>query len=312
MKMPLEPLIGADAANTVPLLTDFRIFGDKLVKTFHDQPLVARQIAPYVTPIDFDGRPQIENSTWDDLDDAEIAMMAGESDTELLGETVITKLPQIYKSAFDTVDNWKRSFANKERLPIILTRLREKIKIKEDIFVFRGESSLGINGIVNAAVGYDLGNPAGVWDVDTGNNGILNNAQEDISKIPDYFSSIGLVSQPIDVILTTFAFNILANTPLPNRAGNNLMLALEKLRGGRIIVSNNIQASVTKDANTMVGAIRLSGADAKWGLLSSGIQQEVYRTGLYTWRYGVREKFASEFLDPSQALVWMDAIDTDT
>lgn len=310
--MPLEPLIGADAANTHPLITDFRIFGDKLVKTFHDQPLIIRQLAPYVTPIDFDGRPQLENSTWDDLDDAEIAMMAGESDTELLGETVITKLPQIYKSAFDTIDNWKRSFANKERLPIILTRIREKIKIKEDIFAFQGESSLGINGIVNASVAHDLGNPTGIWDVDTGSNGILNNAQDDIAKIPDYFSGIGLVSQPIDVVLSTYAFNLLANTPLPNRAGNNTMLALEKLRGGRIIVSNNIQASVTADANTMVGFIRLSGADAKWGLASSGIQQEVYRTGLYTWRYGLREKFGLEFLDASQAIVFMDAIDTQT
>jgi len=90
------------------------------------------------------------------------------------------------------------------------------------------------------------------------------------------------------------------------------MEAERKLRGGRILVSNNIQASVTDDANTMVAAIRLRGGDAKWGLASSGIQQEVHRSGLYTWRYGVREKFALESLDPLQSFAWMDAIDTIT
>ncbi|NIP56276.1 hypothetical protein GWN42_30285, partial [candidate division KSB1 bacterium] len=83
----------ADAASPHPIITDFRIFGDKLVKTFHDQPLIIRQLAPYVTPVDFDGRPQLTNTRQEDLDDAEIAMMAGESDTELIGEEVITKLP---------------------------------------------------------------------------------------------------------------------------------------------------------------------------------------------------------------------------
>jgi hypothetical protein len=310
--MPLEPLIGADAASPHPIITDFRIFGNRLVKTFHDQPLIIRQLAPYITPVDFDGRPSLANTTWDDLDDAEIAMMSGESDTELLGEEVITKLPQIYKSANDNIDNWRRSFANRERLPIILTRLREKIKIKEDIFAFRGESTLGINGIVSATGGYDLGPPTGVWDVDTGNNGILNNAQDDFTRIVNYFSNLGLVTQPIDVVLTVPAYNLLLNTIFAYKEGNNLMEAERKLRGGSILVSNNIQASVTDDANTMVGIVRLSGADAKWGLASSGIQQEVYRTGLYTWRYGVREKFNLESLDPLQAFAWMDAIDTTT
>lgn len=312
MKMPLEPLIGADAANTTPLITDFRIFGNRLVRTFHDQPLTIRQLAPYVTPIDFDGKTQIENSKMPDIDDAEIAMLAGESDTEVIGETVVTKLPQIYKSASDHVDNWKRSFANRTRLPIILTRLREKVKIKEDIMAYRGEASLGIAGIVSATVGTDLGAPTGVWDVDTGNNGILDNAQADFAKIPNYFSGIGLTEQPIDVVLSTYAFNLIMNTDLANRSGDNMILARKKLRGGRILVSNNIQASVTKDANTMVGVIRLSGDMAKWGILSSGIQQEVFRASTFRWRYTVREKFNMEYVDPSQAFVWMDAIDTET
>jgi hypothetical protein len=310
--MPLEPLIAGLDAVPIPLRTDFTIFGNRLTRTFHDQPNVIRQLAPYVTPLDFDGDTELKNTTWDDIDDAAVAMLAGESDTELLGTPTKTILPQLYKSALDHVDNWKRSFANRSRLPVILQRIREKIKNKEDTFVFQGESSLGINGIVNASVSHDLGNPTAIWDVDTGNNGILDNAQADIAKIPNYFGSIELVTQPIDLVLTTFCYNLLANTVLPNRAGNNLMLAREKLRGGRILQTNNVQASVTKDSNTMVAFIDLGGEDAKWGLASSGIQQSVFQEKTYMWRYSVREKFNWEDLDASQGIVFMDGIDTET
>jgi hypothetical protein len=37
------------------LIRDLKIYSNKLVRTFHDQPLIARRLAPMIKPISFDG-----------------------------------------------------------------------------------------------------------------------------------------------------------------------------------------------------------------------------------------------------------------
>lgn len=303
--MSLNPLVGRDGVDT-PLLSDFRKFGDRLIQTFHDQPLLIRRLAPYVTPVAFDGKNETETPTWEDIEDAEYGMVPGESNVELGGSSVITKLPQIYKSAERLIDHWKLMFAGKDRLPIVLGRLRQKAKIKEDIVGFRGDAAVKVNGLISSAT-HDLGNPSGNWKTDSDSDGILEFAQADIEKIIDYFAGQGLSQYPIDIAMTFPIYNKLKNFLSPYRDSNNLSMAISKLNGGVILPSNNIQASVSSSANSMVGMVRTPAEEAGWGILSSEIEQEVFRTGYYTWGYSIREKFAVEIVDGT-LIAWMDAI----
>jgi hypothetical protein len=301
--MPLPSLIGGDVSDN-PLISDFRKFGNRLIQTFHDQPLVARALAPVVDPLEYDGRGEFETPTWEDIDDADYAMVPGETNTELVGDSVITKTPQIYKSARRTKDQWAKMFANKARLPIILTRLRQKVKIKEDYITFRGDSEIGVNGLKDG--GTDLGNPSGLWGVDTGSNGILDNAQADIDAIIDFFDDNGFGGRPIDLVMTNKLYNLLKNHVMPNRNSTNLTIALEKLDGGVIMKSNNIYAHTATD-HIIFGLVRLPPDESGWSLLSSEVEQEVYRAGLYDWIYGVREKFSIQIVDPL-TITWKDAV----
>lgn len=303
--MSLNPLVGRDGIDA-PLLADFRHFGNRLVQTFHDQPLLIRRLAPYVTPIAFDGKNETETPTWDDIEDAEYGMVPGESNVELGGTSVITKLPQIYKSAERLIDHWKLMFANRDRLPIILGRLRQKVKIKEDVIGFRGDTPNAVKGIVSTAT-HDLGGPSGNWKIDANADGILENAQADIEAALDWFASQGLAQYPVDIAMSFPIYNKLKNFLSPYREGNNLAMAIGKLNGGMILPSNNIQANVTSSANTMIAMVRVPVDEAGWGLLSSEIEQEVFRTGYYTWGYSVREKFSIEVIDGNM-IAWMDGI----
>jgi hypothetical protein len=80
------------------------------------------------------------------------------------------------------------------------------------------------------------------------------------------------------------------------------------LNGGRIFISDNIQSSVTTTQNLAVFIVRDSDG---WGLYSSEVEQEQEKTGLWAWRYGLREKFSVRVFN-NKYVTWMDGISNAT
>lgn len=306
--MVLKPiyLIGRDDA-TSPFLADFRKFSNRIVQIFHDQPLVARKLAPMVEPLDFDGMTEHETALLKDIDRPDYAMDPQDKHTNIEGDSVIVKTPQIFQSASLLNDRWKAVFAGKERMPILVSRMIGKIKNEEDFIAFQGSTKENVKGLVSNLT-TDLGAVSGAWGADSGGDGILENAQADIEKAIDGFVADGLGAYPVDVVMTSYIYNLLKNKIVPyDPKTNNLTIVEGKLNGGQILVSNNIQASVLKTANTFVAIARTSESEAAWQLLSSGLDQSMDREGLWKTAIGIREKFSIKVLD-KKFIRWMDGI----
>ena len=306
--------IARDATAT-PQLTDWRVYSNRIIQLFHDQPKAIRKLATLIETQPLDGKTVYEAPTADDIDRPDYAMEPQVDNTGLAGDVITARMPQIYQSVSLTKDKWKQAFAGKPRLPRVMAQLIRKTKIEEDIIGFQGSVKENTLGLIDAALSAsDLGAPTGVWDVDTGSNGILDNAHLDIDKALDAFVANGLGDLPVDIVMTSYAFNKLKNHPMPNRNTTNLKMVLDKLNGGIIIPTNNLQApgtAVTADVNSFLAIARGSGEEAGWMIISSGIEQEEWRNGPWHIGYAIREKFRVKMLD-SDYIRWMDAIDTTT
>jgi hypothetical protein len=305
--MSLDALVGGDGSN-VPLLKNFRETGKELKKTFWDQPNIGRMLAPWVKPTQFDGKTEHETVTYEDVDDVEFSMVPGESHTDLEGDTVITKMPQIYKTCRDLVDNWRREFGPEgtQRVPTLMGRLKEKVKNKEDFIIFNGDIKEQVLGL--KAAGHQI-DSAGSWLDDTDADGIKENMKEDFRNIRTYFSNLGLGKYKIDFAITFPAYDFMDDIDLPARSDSMMDLIKAKEYVGEILPSNNVSptAPVTGD-NVLIGIPRIETDAAGWGLISSGIEDEAFRDTIWTWIYAVREKFNVEIVIPELIAVIDDIV----
>lgn len=298
-------LIRADAASTnTPLLQNFRQYSTQLIRTFWDQPNIARSLSRDNIGVQFDGRVDFETTTMQDVEEASYSMVPGESHTNLRGKPYRTKMPQIHKSCRDFVDNWQREFGwGNQRLPTLMARLRQKVKNKEDLICFGGDAGEDMQGFLDA--GTQL-TSTGSWATDADADGILENAIADFKQIRDAVTAImgeggantGLPRYKIDFAITFPAFDFLDHADLPARMGNNLDLVRSRAYFGEFFTSNNVlpTASGTTD-NALIGFVRTDTESSQWALLSSEIRDEAFRDSMYTWQYGVREKFALHLRD---------------
>ena len=303
--MSLDALVAWDDPTNVPLLQNFRSYGQELKQTFFDQPNVGRMAAPYVKPAAFDGITEHETTTYDDVDDVEYGMVPGESNTDLQGDTVKTKMPQIYKTARDLVDNWRRAFgpSNQGRQPILMGRLRQKVLNKEDYIIFNGDLKESIEGMVAAGHGITT---AGSWAT-ADSQGIRTNMKKDFYNIRNYFSNVGLGKYKIDYFITYPAYDLMDDVDLGARASSMMDLITGKSYFGELMPSNNVRPEAPVDGkNVLIGIPRVEVSEAFWGLISSGIEDEALRDSLWTWIYGIREKFSVEFVLPQYIAVVED------
>lgn len=285
--------IGLDVSGT-PFPTDWKTYiNNMLVKSFHDQPNIARQLATLVIPIQYDGRTEAEVPIQNDLDDAEIGMEPGIADTGLEGDTVNVKTPQIFQTMNLSDDKWAQLFAGQDRKNLALSRMAVKIKNKEDKYVFQGKTGIS-SGII--AEGTALGSSAGSWG--TATNGKLGYAWTDFGKIIASLDANGIPAQyPIDVIVTSYAYAKLDTTFFDYQPTLSNRVALEQmLRGGKIYQSDNIQASVGSTSNTMLAMVRAPEEESFWALLASGLDIR-RKDELWGHRIGIRQKVGVKVLD---------------
>ena len=307
--MPLNDLskIGKDAMSA-PFPTDWKKYiNDVLIKSYFDQPNVARKLATKVIPLEFDGRYEAEIPLENDLDDAEIGMEPGIADTELEGDLVTIPTPQIFQTMSLSEDKWAQMFAGKDRASLVMGRMPVKIKNKEDIYVFRGKTGISTGLIAQST---DLGNPAGAWGIQT--NGKCTHFHTDIAKILALLDANGIPSEwPVDVVLTSYAYTVINATMYDyNPEISNRMVAEKRLRGGRIMQSDNIQASVLTTANTMFASVRAPYESAGWALLASGFDIKRQDT-LWGHRIGIRQKVGAKVTN-ANLCYYMDGISNAT
>jgi hypothetical protein len=286
-------LVGRDAAIT-PFPQDWKLYiNNRIVKSYHDQPNVASMMANLVIPIEYDGKYEAEIPQQNDLDDAEIGMEPGIADTELEGDTINVKTPQIFQTMKLSSDKWAQLFAGQNKPNLVLARMAQKIKNREDKYIFQGKTGI-CSGIITDAT--TLGSSAGHWGI--ASNGKLTHFQTDIQTIISLLDAAGIPNNyPIDIGLTSYAFSLIDTATLDyNPDITNKMLAERKLRGGKFYATNNIQASVSSSSNTMFVSVRAPEEEAGWAILRSGldIQREQL---LWGYRVGVRQKVGYKILD---------------
>lgn len=278
--------VGRDAS-VAPFPTDWKKYiNNMLVKTYFDQPNVARQMANIIIPLEYDGKYEAEIPSLNDLDEPEVGMEAGIADTEMNGDTINVKTPQIYQTIKLSNDKWAQVFAGQARQPLITGRMGTKIKNKEDRYTFLGKTGIS-SGIMTDAT--SLGSPSGNWGVAT--SGKLTNAQADFRTLLSTLDAYGVpTNYAIDVCLTSFAFTLLDATFLDlSPETSNRMMIEKMLRGGKIIQSDNIQDAPSSSSNSMFVSVRAPASDPGWGLCASGFDYEEEKV-MWGRRVGVRQK----------------------
>lgn len=285
--------VGHDAS-AAPFPTDWKLYiNNRLVKSYFDQPNIARMMTNLVIPIEYDGKYEAEIPQLNDLDDPEVGMEPGIADTELEGDTINVKTPQIYQTMRLSDDKWAQVFAGQNRQNLVMDRMGTKIKNKEDVYIFRGKTGI-CDGIISDAT--SLGSPTALWGAAT--NGKLTNAITDFRTLISTLDTEGVPSSwPIDVALTSYAYTLLDTTMLDyNPDISNKMLIERMLRGGKIIQSDNLQASVSSTSNTMFVSIRAPETEAGWALLASGFDIQREKT-MWGARVGIRQKVGYKILN---------------
>ncbi|MHA1382347.1 MAG: hypothetical protein ACTSR3_01175 [Candidatus Helarchaeota archaeon] len=303
--------LGFDAEPAPSILDWKAYYMDILVPLYHHQPLVARKVAP-VRGITFDGKRVAEIGVDYDIDDPAVAMEPLEKDTAISGDVESIKLPQMALTCLLPDDLKATPFMLRDRLNRWTTKAIQKIAQWEDIIAFRGVSSLGIQGLVGSN-SKDLGNPTGPWGADTGSNGVLDNAKADLTKHIDYYTNLGMGDRPLMIVLTTYLYNLLRSTEIVYTSKTNLDLWYSMLpEGSKIYYTNNLQANVSASSNTMLSMVQLAGEEeGAYMLFASGIEQKVKQEGLWSWRYGLREKFSVNVVDDDY-VCYMDGISNAT
>lgn len=300
--------IGRDDAFQ-PYVTDWKMFSDRIVRYFRDQPLVIRKLCRSIEEVQFDGVTEHETALLKDIDKPEYAFEPSNMTTMIEGEPVIVKIPQFFFSASLLREKWKALFAGKARLPILLARMVEKIKIEEDIKGFQGDVRTGLRGHVSNLT-TELGpftNPLGD---DLDGDGILENFQAVIDAGLDHFTNEGVGHLPVDITMSSWLFNRAKNTVVPYQPGvNNLHIAANKLNGGEIMTTNHVQEGAAVDSNTIVMMVRMPDDAPSWQIISSGIEQNMMPEGLWKEEYGIRERFAVKILD-GRLIAWANNLDS--
>ena len=306
MVKPLSQ-IGSDSTK-FPFPTDWKTYiNNLLVTTYFDQPNIARQMNDLVIKLNYDGKTEAEIPSLDDIDEAEVGMQPGINDVEESGDLINVKTPQIFITARKTHDHWKQTFAGKNRKDLLMSRMGVKIKNREDLYVFQGKTGL-TDGVV--ADSTDLGEPTAAWGIATA--GKLENAFADIRTLVNTLDANGVPNNmPIDIAVTTYLLTIFQSTFLDYEpTTNNLVMILKLLRGGRIISSNNLQASVSSTANTMFASVRAPKSDPGWALLASGFDMDEERV-MWGRRVGIRQKVGYKILN-GDLVYFMDEISAAT
>jgi len=297
--------LGADSAT--PFLPDWATFRkDVLIPQYYLQPLVIRKLAGNrVLPCKFDGKYVMTLPTLNDISDPKYAKKPMVNDIEIDGGIINIYMPQISQTITLDKDEVKLMFAGRSRLPIAINQMLVKFAQREDAIGFLGDSDTEIDGLISG--GTDMGNPTGAWGIETDSDGVLSNLQTDIDAIIDKFLVAGYpLNTPIDLVMTSTIYTKIKNTVLSYAPTmTNLDLLKNKLYGGKIYVTNNCQsAAVSGTANTCIAILR---HPAAFTLVSSGMEQAQRRTGLWSWRYGLREKFSMKVITPAM-IQWYDGI----
>lgn len=311
-------LIGRDASQA-PALVDWRKhYYDIIVPKYRRQPSISLQILGKAFPIADDGTSELELYLANDVSDPIYDHERKHSDDNLTGDDAKVPTPFITKTIKLSTNAERKTFVKQNRLARWTRTAISKIKEKEDKIAFQGNSTMGVNGFIGSD-SKDLGAPAGKWDVDTGNNGILDKALADLITAKSYFTNKGFYKRPLHIALTSYAYDLLESTPLVQRPMNNLQLWYETLpKGSQIYASNNIQATVTDSSNSMCAFVQLEveettgePEEGAYGVYSSGIIQGVHQTDIWEKRYGIAEKYTVKVMDDDY-VAFMDAIDTTT
>jgi len=314
---------GLDSYKDGSFIMDWQAFWNKtLLPSYIREPLLARKLnamgSGTMIPVDFDGKRVMNIPIGNDLDEPAYAWQPGVKDTGLSGDEMIARMPQIYESIKFSKDELKMLFAGKARLPLAMSLILEKFAEFEDTKVFQGDAPTQVVGLVGAE-SKDLEGPTAAWGIPTATTNVLDNAVADVNKAIDYFSLNNLTGRPIDMVITPYIWNLLKSIKLPYGGMTNFEYIKASLNGGDIHMSTRIQAAaVTPTANSALFVVR----DPKaWALISSGIEREQEKIGLWSWRYGMREKFSVKVLNAgdnylgdneSKYICWMDGISNAT
>ncbi|MHA1440256.1 MAG: hypothetical protein ACTSPK_00140 [Candidatus Heimdallarchaeota archaeon] len=288
---------GRDDPQEAPSILDWKAYYmDILVPLYHHQPLIARKVAP-VKKIGFDGKRSAEIGVDYDIEDPAIAMEPLEKDTAISGDVETIKLPQMALTCLLSDDLKATPFMLRDRLGRWNTKAVRKIAQWEDIIGFQGVAALGIQGL--AGTNSKTITKTGPWGLDTGSNGVLDNAKADLTQHIDYYTNLGMGDRPLKLVLTSYAYNLLRSTEILYAHKTNLDLWKSMLpEGSKIYYTNNLQTAVASDANTLLSMIALAEEeDGAYSLFGSGIEQKVKQEGLWSWRYGLREKWSVNVVD---------------
>jgi len=291
-----------------------QIIRNVIVRSFRDQPKIVRRLATLngnMLQSNLDGTTLMRIGQINDIDTPGHGMRPYENHTGLSLTEITHILPQIFQTASLPLDDWAQSAAGQDRWTMLNAEIVRNIQKQEDIDAFRGVTKLGTLGFIDtAASDSDLGAPTGAWGVDTGNNGILNNFRADVAAALDEFTINSLGDKPIDVVMTSYIYNLIKTNPFLHRSGDNLTWLKSVLNGGEIFVTNNLQASVSTTANSILFLARAPGTMQNWALIASGLESRM-KEGLWDRTYGLREKFTIKVFN-SDYVRWMDAISNAT
>lgn len=308
--------LGRDASSSIVFREDWQqIVRNIIVRTFRDQPKVLRRLAALggnTLASALNGRGLFRIGSMSDIERPEYAMAPFETHTALSLTEIEGKLPQIFQTASQTLDDWARTAAGMDRWSLLNGEIVRKIQIEEDIIGFQGNTKENTDGLLSASAS-DLGDPTAAWGIDTNNNGRLDNMRTDVQGAIDAFTANGLGDRPIDVVMTSYIYTRIRTTELLNRAGDNLTWLQNVINGGEIFVTNNIQApgtAVSATANSILFVARDPGNMQNWTIISSDMETRM-KEGLWDVTYGLREKFAIKVLN-ADYVRWMDGISNAT
>lgn len=311
-----------DTASATPWITDIYMYSPRYLASFVRQPRPCASLAPYTDGVPLDAPYNRIVTRYNKMRRPGYAPEYETRNNRIDGDTVKVVLPELFDAIERTERGWARTLAGKNVRDLAMSGMRENILDEKDMIIAQGSVGAydykggdAVLGWING--GTDLGNPTGGWQTDTGSNGILDYADADFRKLISAFDAASYTWQPIDVVLTSYINTLLLAYKLPYKDTNNLTMNQATLRGGRIQMTNNLQAPATVSTtvsgagvgNTMVGCVRLDDMDAGWGVISSGMQVKFIQSGDFAYRYAMREIFSVEVVK-SDTIQWMDRIVT--
>jgi len=307
----MEPISNIGGDTGIPFSIDWEVFKkDLLIPNYYHQPLIARKLAGNrIIPVEFDGKYVITWPTLNDIDVPKYAKKPMENDIGLDGGTISGIIPQMSQTINIDKDDIKVMFAGRSRLPLSIQQMLAKMAELEDTIFFSGDTGTGVTGIITG--GTSVGATSDDWE-DAATGGIMKNMRTDVASFARYFDAQGYPGAPIDFVIDHF-LNIELETAILENAPfvNNKMLFQSLIRGGNILVSDNIPSddAATKTATSanhyLLGVLRLPTA---FTLMSSEIEQAQKDIGLWNWRYGLRRRFSLKVLTSGQ-VGWMKDID---